>query len=199
MLGSYFLLSSSLLMRCFWLVTPAALLLFLSVVPLAAQQVELGFGLGYSAPRGPLAERRTAGPLARLSLGLGTDTGLGLRADLAWEHFPERALSHGIQRPPGHGGSLDVRSLRGSVVYTFPVDWASPYLLLGAGAYDLQIPEQWNPYGRVAGIHTGAGLRLGLGVVRAFAEVQGVVILSDHGNSDFELSRYLPVVVGVRF
>jgi hypothetical protein len=165
----------------------------------AAQVPELGLAVGLAPVSGSSRETRETGLHAALSVGLGTRSpGFGVRADLVWEHLPGKAAP--ASDASWRYGDLDIRSVRGSILYTFAGGSARPYLLLGGGAYDLRIPEQPNPYGTVAGLHAGVGLCFAAGSLALSAELLGVSPLTDYGGAtDFRSVGYFPLSVGVRF
>lgn len=171
-------------------ILPTLLVLLAWTSPALAQKPEVGIDLGLAVPAGSLAEGRDSGPSALASLGLGTRRlGFGLRAELGWTRL--RASEAASRR----SDELTVRTARASLVYT--LDGAAPYLLLGAGAYDLDLPE--DPRETAAGLHGGAGVRFGVGRVRLVGELQGVLVLSSYAADLLEPMVYLPLTLGVRF
>lgn len=159
----------------------------------AATQPRLGVDVGAALPLMELGEGHRAGLSATLSTEVGArDRGPGLRAEVSWQRLPGSA--------PDADGDFTAWSARGTFLYVASEAFASPYGLVGLGAYGLQDESYANPYGLLSGAHLGVGLRVPTGPALLVVETQAVVLLTDYGSGAFKgPTTYIPVTVGVRF
>ena len=178
------------------------LLLFLSTAATAAaaqSRPEVGIDLGAATLTGAAGEHRSLGANGVLSLGVNTrEPGVGVRAEIAWTHIPGDGT-------PGDNlgwryGDFSSRSVRVSVIPTLPlpVEPVRVYGVLGAGAYDLRVTDQENPYGITGGINMGFGVRAPFRGAHFVAELQGVMLFTDFGSQEVVLPFYAPLTLGVR-
>ena len=154
----------------------------------ASAQLELGVGGGPSFPSQRLNDEADPGWHAQGSLWLGVPVlPVGLRGDVLWQTFPDDVNG-------------DFRQLAGfaSAVAELPSPVIRPYGLVGVGLVKHTGPGEDHP-GHVhvdeddtdVGFQVGAGVRLGLLGLNAFAEARWVDMGEDHAG--------VPLTVGIVF
>ncbi len=151
----------------------------LSVAPVEAQsrlRAGAGVGAGFALPAGHTRASYGVGPagLAELSVGV---------RNSAWSaRFEAWYLRlHGAGDPDLGFPSLNVLAFELSAVRRLvpagrPL---SPYVLTGAGPHNLQDALPFAPYRTRLGLHAGAGLELGRGRLRSFAEARFTHVTGD--------------------
>ena len=181
-----------------WLYVASLAAIFVSARAIAAQVIHPDVGLGAAVPTGPLGEGRGIGPLVRLGFVVG-DTARRIRlrveGEAAW--MPAREARGRTSSPVGDWRAF---SLVGSVLIGPRGSRVASYLVLGAAAQGVDIGGQTNPYGTLAGVRAGAGVRGRVGAYVLRVEVTPHAVLSDFGTGrDFAVGTYWPISVGLTF
>ena len=175
----------------------------LAVTPshIFAQAVRLGVAGGFAIPTGAYGQTRTAGPLVRGTLTLGgPERRVRFRGDLEGAWLLDIADGASVGVVSSRQGTLRAVSALASVLVGPAGGHFTPYLIAGAGAQRLSVEKVRNPYGTVAGVRAGVGIRFRLGRTAVHAEITPHWALTDFGTGrDFEVGSYVPMVVGVSF
>lgn len=160
-------------------------------------QPSIGLSAGVAIPGGALGDRRTAAPYVAASALFRREHVARFRVDLDAARFWGRNL-RGLGGLPTDYGDLTVTSALGHLILGHRGREAF-YAMLGLGMHWMSIPGRANPYGRAPGAGVGFGARIPIRRVTLEAELRAHAILSDYGNSEFELSHFRPLTMGVRF
>ena len=154
---------------------------------------------GAAVPVGDASDLRDTGPSAALSLETQLSTRLLLRLDGEWTRL------QGPSAPPGQERFSTYQDLRAvgasmNVLFRLIERKASPYVLAGGGAYQLQrIDAPRSPYGTTAALQAGFGMDGKIWErLNPFVEARAVVHLTDYGSHDFSLTTYWPLMLGLR-
>lgn len=173
------------------------MLIGLSTLPSASDAQSWSVAAGPSVPQGPMGERRAVGGQVALSFGSEhRRRGFRYRVELTRGWFPIRS-DYAKRLPPPGEGTLTMGS---GMAYLLYGGAPGPLVLhggVGAGAYEIQIPNRRNPYGLVGGIGVLMGATLGSGRLRGLVEIQQQVVLSDYGNGDYSAGTFAPFRVGI--
>jgi hypothetical protein len=179
---------------------PAALVLGLSTIvgrSVHAQQLSFEATAGWAIPGGVMAERRY--PAARWAAAVGIDdrdSGWSARFELARARFPGRpAPARGQPRY----GDYSTTSFLAHLAYGRRAGRVRPAVHIGLGAHSPSIPDQPNPYGRVAGVAAGVEVGVRVGRATIVFGARSDAILSDYGHGDFQIPTFRTLVGGVRF
>ena len=112
---------------------------------------------------------------------------LGIRFDGAYNQW-------GLKDIVGISGSLHAWSVTGNVVYKMPGVSISPYLIGGAGVYNLGSSESASNSVNDFGINAGAGISMGLSGFDTFLEARYNHVFNDVGSTSF-----IPITFGIMF
>lgn len=165
---------------------------------LAAQTARPEIAAGVAVPAGALAAQRVAGPLVRAGVVLGAPSRIvrvRLDAEAAW--MPARGRTVPISSA---SGTLRTVGAVASMLVGPAEPRIAPYLLAGISAQRMQVNGHPNPYGTLAGVRLGVGVRRTVGTHELRAEVAEHAVLSDYGTGrDFAVGTYWPISFGVTF
>lgn len=157
-------------------------------VPVHAQRrTTIGFAGGATVPIGDLGDATSTGFHIMGTLGIsGTATSpLGFRVDGMYNSLSGKSS----------GPDLTVWTVNGNLVYAFPGGLtATPYLIAGAGWYNLKADESDAESSNELGINAGLGARFALSGFSTFAEVRFHNIFSDP-----ESAQIIPLTFGIVF
>jgi hypothetical protein len=171
--------------------------LIASIEPLPAQTIRPEAAVGIAVPAGRLGEDRRPGPLARAGVVLGGPANVvRFRVDAEGSWMPGK----GGSSQSSAAGSLWAASAVGTLLIGRTNGETAPYLLLGAAAQRLEVRGTPNPYGTLAGLRMGLGLRRRFGRHVAGFEITPHAVLSDYGTGrDFSIGTYWPFIVRLTF
>jgi hypothetical protein len=164
-----------------------------------AQHISPGAAVGIGIPTGDLGRERSPGPLVQAYLVVG-------RSDrvVRFQISAEGLWCSGRQPPTSLTssayGDLRALSILGTLLFAPPPMGIRPYLSLGGGLQSLTIEGRQNPYGRLVGVRSGAGIELPLRKAFVRAEISAHAVLSDFGTGhDFSIATYVPVTLSIQF
>lgn len=160
---------------------------FLVALP-AAASAQFQLGVGAAIPTGDLADAYDTGLHFQGSFNIGLPVLPDLRIDGIYQKFDNDVSNTSVL-----GGGVNV-------LLDLPLVVIKPYLLAGAGYYDVSSElddDTGGELGEVSegalGLTGGAGLRIALGRLGVFGEVRVLKITGDADLTD------IPVIVGVTF
>ena len=164
----------------------------------AQRSYAVGIAAGPGLPTGRFADAHSRGLSVTGFLGFGSsDVPIGWRFDGMYQTFPGR-----LATPPG--GSVEVQNpdlrilaLGGNFVITASGSTAKPYVMAGAGAYNVR-PDTANAQARYyLGYSGGVGLTFAFGPLASVIEVRyhSISRQSNRGGS----IHYVPILVGFVF
>jgi len=163
----------------------ALLVLAAAAAPAAAQRPAISFGVagGPTFPVGDLAELVDAGWHAQAAVHFGAGiVPLGLRAELLYQDLD--------------GQDVETRQLAAflSAVLSAPGAGFSPYVLAGAGVYDLSVDGPGLEGGTHLGVNAGAGVDIGMVGYALTLEARFHHLFTEGLNQ-----QTLPISIGLRF
>jgi hypothetical protein len=156
--------------------------LLLTAIP-AVAQAQLGIAVGIAQPSGDFADVVDSGVHVQGSFNLGLPLLPDFRLDAMWQRYDQVG-----------SGSARLLGASGNVILDLPLIAIKPYLLGGAGYYDLSFDDDGADAGSSSpGFTAGAGLRLGLGRLGVYGEAR---VLRLTGDNDVTT---VPIMVGITF
>lgn len=159
---------------------------FLAALP-AAASAQFQVGVGAAIPTGDLADAYDTGLHFQGSFNIGLPVLPDIRIDGIYQKFDNDASNTNVL-----GGGVNL-------LLDLPLVVIKPYLLAGAGYYDVSTEADDGTGGEIdvsdgaLGLTGGAGLRVALGRLGVFGEVRVLKITGDADITD------IPVIVGVTF
>lgn len=146
--------------------------------------LQFGIAAGAAIPTGDFADFVSTGFNGTVTLGLNPAAfPLGIRIDGAYSQFGFKGVS----------GDARITSVTGNLVYKMPMVTVSPYLIGGAGWYNLKVS---GASGSVSdfGFNVGAGLSMGLSGFDTFVEAR-----YNHVRGEFGSTSWVPITFGIMF
>ncbi|MFL5468391.1 MAG: outer membrane protein [Gemmatimonadaceae bacterium] len=181
----------------------ASLLLFLCLAlglpSLASGQkmYAVAIGGGAAIPVGKLSDTQETGYNAIVAIAIGVaDLPFGLRLDGIYNDLGRNTSSV----PSGSGGAnSNLRVIGGlaNLVYAFPGTTAKPYLLAGAGIYNVKAKDAGTKARKDFGFNAGLGATFGFGPLAMFLESRYHSVSRDTANGG--VFQFVPVTVGLMF
>lgn len=153
----------------------------------AQRRTTLGFAAGATIPTGVLGDATSTGfhALGTLSISGTATSPIGFRVDGMYNNLSGKSS----------GPDLTVWTVNGNLVYAFPGGLtATPYLIGGAGWYNMKTDESGVESTNDFGLNGGVGARFALSGFSTFAEIRFHNIFSDN-----ESGRLLPLTFGIVF
>lgn len=153
----------------------------------AQRRTTIGFAAGATVPIGDLGDATSAGfhVLGTLAVSGTATSPLGFRVDGMYNSLSGKSS----------GPDLTMWTVNGNVVYAFPGGLtATPYLIAGAGWYNLKADESGAESTSEFGVNGGIGARFALSGFSTFAEVRFHNIFSDP-----ESAQIIPLTFGIVF
>ena len=164
---------------------------------LAQKSYALGVSGGAAIPTGKFSEAQSTGYAVTAFLALGVpDLPLGVRFDGIYNNFLGRtvtALAGGNTTNP----HVRVMGVLGNLIYSFPGSSAKPYVVTGAGIYNVKadVPgvRSKSDFGYSAGFGATFGLRALAGFIEA--RYHGVSRDTEDGGN----IQFVPITLGIVF
>ena len=153
----------------------------------AQRRTTFGFAAGATIPIGVLGDATSTGfhALGTLSISGTATSPIGFRVDGMYNNLSGKSS----------GPDLTVWTVNGNLVYAFPGGLtATPYLIGGAGWYNMQPDESDVDSTNDFGLNGGVGARFALSGLSTFAEIRFHNIFSEN-----ESGRLLPLTFGIVF
>lgn len=177
----------------------AALTTVVGLAPLHSQDLSIRAGVGAAMPVGGADVRRDAGPAVMLSVEYWLDRVWSIRFD------GERSSLNARSAPAEQEAFSQYQDLRTQGVSVNGIARYSdaelaPYLLVGIGAYQLQVDnDRPNPYGTTGAVQAGIGVERNVwSLLNLFAEARAQAHLTDYGSGDSSATVYWPLLIGLR-
>ncbi|MFL5640009.1 MAG: outer membrane beta-barrel protein [Gemmatimonadaceae bacterium] len=148
--------------------------------------VQFGIAAGASIPTGDFGDLFSTGFNGTVTVGLNPQLiPLGIRIDGAYNQFSFK---------PGDG-SAHITSVTGNLVYSIPSAGISPYLIGGAGWYNLGLSDELggdseNDFGW----NVGGGIKLPLSGFDTFIEAR-----FNQVQTEGQSTRFIPITFGILF
>lgn len=147
--------------------------------------IQFGIAGGASIPMGDLSDVANTGFNGTVTVGLNPASfPLGIRFDGAYNQWGAKAISD----------NLHAWSVTGNVVYKMPGVVISPYLIGGAGVYNLGSSGSGSNSENDFGFNAGAGLSMGLSGFDTFLEAR-----YNHVSNDVGSTSFIPITFGIMF
>jgi hypothetical protein len=153
----------------------------------AQRRTTFGFAAGATIPTGVLGDATSTGfhALGTLSISGTATSPIGFRIDGMYNNLSGKSS----------GPDLTVWTVNGNLVYAFPGGLtATPYVIGGAGWYNMKADESDVDSTNDFGINGGVGARFALSGFSTFAEIRFHNIFSEE-----ESARFVPLTFGVVF
>jgi hypothetical protein len=175
--------------------------------PQSEPMIRIGFGGGVSVPTSHAADALKSGINGQGYLLL--NIGIPIRLNLGYQKFDfKQALlaGSGLSGATATGTSTMMSGVAGITLNLFSLGPLRPYITAGAGAFNLKDELTAAAAGGTQstskthfGVDGGAGLRLKLGRIEAFAEGRLQNVYTDKGVIDTKSITAVPVTFGILF
>ncbi|MEP6692141.1 MAG: outer membrane beta-barrel protein [Gemmatimonadaceae bacterium] len=166
-----------------------------AVIPARARaQFIFGASGGPAFPLGSFSDAYSVGYQGTVSLAVGLPgIPIGFRAEGSYDHFSANRTLTGATTTT----AIRIFSGTGNIVYglTVPII-VTPYLIGGAGAYNVACTESGCTSATRFGFNGGVGVKFGLAGLSVSAEARAHRISSGGGSAAI---TYVPVTVGITF
>jgi outer membrane protein with beta-barrel domain len=164
-----------------------ALVSFEAGAQIAPRSVQFGVAAGAAIPQGDLADGVQTGFNGTVTLGFQPSMiPLGVRIDGAYNQMGAK----------GGGGNAHFTSVTGNFVYKFPSTSVSPYVIGGAGWYNVAVSA--TGFGTISenhfGWNAGGGIAMPLSGFETFIEARFNQVKVNGSNLNF-----IPITFGVMF
>jgi hypothetical protein len=153
----------------------------------AQRRSTFGFAAGATLPTGVLGDATSTGyhVLGTLAISGTATSPLGFRIDGMYNSLSGKSS----------GPDLTMWTVNGNLVYAFPGGlMATPYLIGGAGWYNMKVDEDDVESTNDFGINGGIGVRFPLSGFSTFAEVRFHNVFTED-----ESARVIPITFGIVF
>jgi opacity protein-like surface antigen len=153
------------------------------------KSVQFGVAAGVAIPSGDLAQDVNTGFTGTAILGFQpTLIPLGVRVEGSYSRMDAK----------GGGGNAHFTSVTGNLLYKFPSETISPYIIGGAGWYQAAVSAQG--FGTFSenhfGWNAGAGISMPLSGFETFVEARYHRVVISNGTGTV---AFIPIVFGVMF
>jgi hypothetical protein len=181
---------------------PVSALVVLALVGIAPsipaqKSYALAVSGGAAIPTGKFSEAQSTGYAVTAFLALGVpDLPLGVRFDGIYNNFLGRtvtAVAGGNTRNP----HVRVMGVLGNLIYSFPGSSAKPYVVTGAGIYNVKAEAPGVRSKSDFGYSAGFGSTFGVGPVAAFIEARYHGVSRD--TADGGNIQFVPITLGIVF
>jgi len=159
----------------------------------AQRRTSVGFAAGASVPVGDLGDATSTGfhALGTLAISGSASTPLGFRVDGMYNSLSGKSS----------GPDLTIWTVNGNLVFAFPGMTATPYIIGGAGWYNVGTDEDDVDSSNNFGLNGGIGARFALSGFSTFAEVRFHNIFgeTDEITDERPSLRVIPLTFGILF
>ena len=164
----------------------------------SSKAVSIGISGGAAIPVGGLADDYTTGYNGTASLMLKSfGSPIGLRIDGSYNHMAVKNDRTIIIPGSGIANAVAISTANANLVFNLPGTGMTPYLIGGAGVYNMKIdvedaddPDSFNKFG----LNGGIGASFPLSGFNAFIEAR-----YHHVFTDNQATQFVPVTFGLSF
>jgi opacity protein-like surface antigen len=156
-------------------------------VSTVVKPVQIGVALGAAIPMSDFGDAFNTGYNGTVTVGLNPQMiPLGVRIDGAYNHF-------GVKDPLD--GSAHIASVTGNLVYQVPSTAVTPYLIGGAGWYNVGTSDELGGDSENEfGWNVGGGIKLPLSGFDTFIEAR-----YNQVQTEGESTKFVPITFGIMF